>query len=49
MKWFEADSKASFLSIFDGRHGRLNKAAEAFGLQGIPPVDFMNEEAPLDM
>ena len=49
LKWYENDETAKFLSVFDGPNGKLNKAAEAFGLHGLPPVDYRNEEAPLDM
>ena len=48
-KWYGTDETAKFLSVFDGPNGKLNKAAVAFGLHGLPPVDYRNEEAPLDM
>ena len=43
------NKSADFLSVFDGRNGTLNKAAESYGLHGLPPVDHINAEAPLDM
>ena len=43
------NKSADFLSVFDGRNGTLNKAAERYGLHGLPPVDHINAEAPLDM
>ena len=44
-KWAAAAKKltnytASFLSIFDGEAGNLNRAARAFDLRGLPPVDI---------
>ena len=51
-KWMNAaqasNSTACFLSVFDGASPNLNRAAEKFGFEGLPPVDIASA-APLDL
>ena len=42
-------TNASFVSLFDGARGAINKSAAAFGLSGLPPVDIACETSPLNM
>ena len=39
----------SFISLFDGARGAINKSAAAFGLTGLPPVDIACASSPLNM
>ena len=42
------NATAAFLSVFDGEEPHLNRAALAFGMNGLLPVDIASA-TPLDL
>jgi hypothetical protein len=40
--------EVDFISIFDGKSGKLNETARKFGFVGLPPVDKANKSTPVD-
>ena len=48
MRAAQSTKGADFISLFDGAKGNINRAASAFDLDGMPPVD-LNAKHPIDL